>query len=79
MNSGSINFCSRAWSRTKNLPVNSRVLCQLSYAGLKTDDDGPCLSIRKSIHRHRIVISQASEELNPNETSFGGWRIHRNA
>src|SRR5205085_1745354 len=26
---------SRAWTRTKNLPVNSRLLCQLSYAGLQ--------------------------------------------
>jgi hypothetical protein len=25
--------CSRDWTRTSNLPVNSRLLCQLSYAG----------------------------------------------
>ena len=25
---------SRDWTRTSNLPVNSRLLCQLSYAGL---------------------------------------------
>ena len=24
---------SRSWTRTNNLPVNSRLLCQLSYAG----------------------------------------------
>jgi hypothetical protein len=24
---------SRDWTRTNNLPVNSRLLCQLSYAG----------------------------------------------
>jgi hypothetical protein len=26
---------SREWTRTTNLPVNSRLLCQLSYAGLR--------------------------------------------
>jgi hypothetical protein len=26
--------CSPVWTRTKNLPVNSRLLCQLSYGGL---------------------------------------------
>ena len=25
--------CSPIWTRTKNLPVNSRLLCQLSYGG----------------------------------------------
>jgi hypothetical protein len=27
------NASSRDWTRTNNLPVNSRLLCQLSYAG----------------------------------------------
>ena len=27
------DVCSRDWTRTSNLPVNSRTLCQLSYAG----------------------------------------------
>lgn len=26
--------CSPAWTRTKNRPINSRKLCQLSYRGL---------------------------------------------
>jgi hypothetical protein len=27
--------CSPDWTRTSNLPVNSRLLCQLSYRGPK--------------------------------------------
>lgn len=27
-------FCSPNWTRTSNLPINSRLLCQLSYRGL---------------------------------------------
>lgn len=27
-------LCSPAWTRTKNRPINSRKLCQLSYRGL---------------------------------------------
>jgi hypothetical protein len=26
---------SPTWTRTKNLPINSRLLCQLSYRGLR--------------------------------------------
>src|SRR4051812_14204555 len=29
-----LGFCSPAWTRTKNPPVNSRMLCQLSYRGM---------------------------------------------
>src|SRR5690606_39802944 len=28
-----LGFCSPGWTRTNNLPVNSRLLCQLSYRG----------------------------------------------
>ncbi len=28
------NYCSPAWTRTRNRPINSRMLCQLSYRGL---------------------------------------------
>jgi hypothetical protein len=30
-----LRVCSLTWTRTKNLPVNSRLLCQLSYQGLR--------------------------------------------
>lgn len=29
-------FCSPNWTRTSNLPINSRLLCRLSYEGLCT-------------------------------------------
>ncbi len=28
-----LTMCSPDWTRTSNLPVNSRLLCQLSYGG----------------------------------------------
>ena len=30
-----VQECSPDWTRTSNLPVNSRLLCQLSYGGPK--------------------------------------------
>jgi hypothetical protein len=35
---GIAKACSRGWTRTSNLPVNSRTLCQLSYAGSSETD-----------------------------------------
>lgn len=32
---GAFVIGSPAWTRTKNLPVNSRLLCQLSYRGMR--------------------------------------------
>ncbi|CAK7284776.1 hypothetical protein SGPA1_30649 [Streptomyces misionensis JCM 4497] len=32
---GPRSACSPDWTRTSNLPVNSRLLCQLSYGGPK--------------------------------------------
>ncbi len=30
-------YCSPTWTRTKNPPINSRMLCQLSYGGINGD------------------------------------------
>ena len=29
-----LRVCSPDWTRTSNLPINSRLLCQLSYRGM---------------------------------------------
>lgn len=34
MNDRPFCVCSPTWTRTKNLPINSRLLCQLSYWGM---------------------------------------------
>src|SRR6185437_9191304 len=40
---GVLDRCSPNWTRTSNLPINSRLLCQLSYRGLvrRTLPGGP--------------------------------------
>ena len=39
------------WTRTKNLPVNSRLLCQLSYGGKSRDRDRVALKLRQKTGR----------------------------
>jgi hypothetical protein len=44
---------SPTWTRTKNLPVNSRLLCQLSYRGLLKQLDYPIRTLNQVLHLTR--------------------------